>query len=334
MRKLSFDDPSTWRQRELSTLPDQLDGVSRLVGESVASCASFPGATIASSTAANWRSMFVLENDCPGTVGTFESPRTPHLHIALMSGGMAQINSRSERRELSFTYRPGIGCANLNGTPVRIRWASPQNTRVGTIHIFLPKTILAEIDEELSDVILDEKKTSSGLSVFDDPYLLQAGRELVRAVARRESESYAQVAMGYFARHLMTSLHKGALTLDLRASQSTSSFRRVSGVVELLQNRYMETHSLRTLAKEAGVTPFYLIHLFKQQLGSTPHAYQITLRLDAAAKKLRESDQAVAMIASTVGYDDVAHFSTMFKKRFGLAPSAFRNQQNSKMCAR
>ncbi len=133
MRKLSFDEPPTRRQLEVSRVPDQLEGVSGLVGESVASCASFPGVITARSTAANWSSMLVLENDSPGTVGTFESPQTPHLHIALMSGGISQIYSRCERRQSSFTYRPGIGCANLNGTPVRIRWASPQNTRVGTI---------------------------------------------------------------------------------------------------------------------------------------------------------------------------------------------------------
>jgi two-component system response regulator YesN len=40
---------------------------------------------------------------------------------------------------------------------------------------------------------------------------------------------------------------------------------------------------------------------------------------------LRTTNKKVYEIASDVGYRDVAHFTKVFKKSFGISPSEYRN---------
>lgn len=93
--------------------------------------------------------------------------------------------------------------------------------------------------------------------------------------------------------------------------------------------RYIELHAFEPLtlcdvAREIGLSLFTTIRQFKAMTGSTPHAYLLEIRLDAAKRLLVGTSASVESIAKRVGFDDLAYFSRFFKRRTGITPSGFR----------
>ncbi|WP_411348030.1 ABC transporter substrate-binding protein [Paenibacillus sp. WLX2291] len=97
--------------------------------------------------------------------------------------------------------------------------------------------------------------------------------------------------------------------------------------------RYMEEHytdpcTMDELADRLGCSTRHLSRLFRKQgIGQSPSSYLLHLRMERACELLTVSRLSVQEIARSVGYEDVYHFSRMFKKYSGLAPGLYRQQQ-------
>ena len=96
-------------------------------------------------------------------------------------------------------------------------------------------------------------------------------------------------------------------------------------VASLIRNdldaRYAEQVSLADLAHRFGYTEDYLIRIFKRQYGTTPHRYQINLRMDHARWLLENTDLTVQQVAFSVGYRDFSAFYRAFRAQYGKSPS-------------
>ena len=62
----------------------------------------------------------------------------------------------------------------------------------------------------------------------------------------------------------------------------------------------------------------------RETFRTTHKARLSTLRLDEAARLLRETNNPVGEIALSVGFNAASHFNRCFKERFGTAPQAYR----------
>ena len=70
----------------------------------------------------------------------------------------------------------------------------------------------------------------------------------------------------------------------------------------------------------------YLRKLFKKEVGVTPLEYMTGMRMKKAETLLlamREQEYSVAEVAEMCGFDDPLYFSRVFKKYYGVSPSAF-----------
>ena len=69
----------------------------------------------------------------------------------------------------------------------------------------------------------------------------------------------------------------------------------------------------------------------KQATGLTPENYIKRLRLLSARSKIRESDMTITEISLLCGFINSTHFTTLYKKTFGITPSEERKigKQNS-----
>lgn len=81
---------------------------------------------------------------------------------------------------------------------------------------------------------------------------------------------------------------------------------------------------LKDVAAATSTSPFHLAREFKRHVGETPRQYLIRLRIDEAKNLLRESGRAITHVAHECGFNSVSHFSTTFRARTGVTPSAFR----------
>jgi len=113
------------------------------------------------------------------------------------------------------------------------------------------------------------------------------------------------------------------------AFESVNKKYVVENIVTYFEKHYSEKISLDRIAENMYLSPFYISKIFKSETGDTPIRHLINIRLEKARELLEsESDSSVQEIACRVGYEDAYHFSKLFKKRYGVAPSQVRNRTN------
>jgi AraC family transcriptional regulator len=100
--------------------------------------------------------------------------------------------------------------------------------------------------------------------------------------------------------------------------------RRVAEVVRYVEGTFEQPHSLLDLAKRAGASPFHFLRVFRKVTGVSPHQMLLRLRLNAAALRLRTTDEPVTDIAYAVGFEDLSNFIRSFRAEFGAPPSRYR----------
>ena len=88
----------------------------------------------------------------------------------------------------------------------------------------------------------------------------------------------------------------------------------------LLLKNMSHYHSLQTLAAAVGTNEFTLKKGFKEVFGKTVFQYLNELKMDHAREKLIKDDLSVAEVSAIVGYKNPQHFSTAFKRHYGITP--------------
>lgn len=83
------------------------------------------------------------------------------------------------------------------------------------------------------------------------------------------------------------------------------------------------------IAGQLGVSREHLTRLARRHLGTSLNAFIAERRLDHAARLLRHSGIAVTAICLASGHGNLGHFHTVFKRRFGCTPDAYRRQAQS-----
>jgi YesN/AraC family two-component response regulator len=75
------------------------------------------------------------------------------------------------------------------------------------------------------------------------------------------------------------------------------------------------------------LSPVYISKIFKEETGESPINYLIKIRLEKAKDILLNGNGgSIKSIANQVGYDDVYHFSKLFKKYYGISPLYYKKQ--------
>lgn len=82
--------------------------------------------------------------------------------------------------------------------------------------------------------------------------------------------------------------------------------------------------TVKELAGKAGMCPDSFIRMFKENIGTTPYQYLMSLRIEKAAFLLENSYLPIDEISQETGFKDRFHFSRIFKNRTGTAPGAYR----------
>lgn len=114
---------------------------------------------------------------------------------------------------------------------------------------------------------------------------------------------------------------------EIKGSRNFGSRHTMGKAVRYIEeNCTREDLSLKDVAERLGMSVPYLSRSFKEEIGVTFVKYVIGVRMDMAARLLRETSVQTTEAAFRVGFSDYVHFSKTFKKHFGLTPSEFRKQ--------
>lgn len=98
---------------------------------------------------------------------------------------------------------------------------------------------------------------------------------------------------------------------------------RIEHARTLLETSFRERHSLGSLSRAVGMSPFHFARLFRSLVGIPPGRYLLFTRLDQAHRLLRE-DRSVTDACFDCGFRNLSYFVRAFRKRYGIPPSAVR----------
>ncbi|CAH1192209.1 Regulator of RpoS [Paenibacillus auburnensis] len=107
-----------------------------------------------------------------------------------------------------------------------------------------------------------------------------------------------------------------------------SGEKAIDVALHYIKEHYAEDLSLEKMASVVFLNPAYFSQLFKHKTGQGYKEYVTSLRLEQAKLLLLNPKLKLAEIAERVGYQDMRHFTQMFRKRFHLTPTEYRQQEN------
>ena len=175
-----------------------------------------------------------------------------------------------------------------------------------------------------------------------EAFLSAAGLGPSQPIYRPKNAAMAEPvrdAMLYIAGHSSASTLCliGHLCLFLDALIQSSSTRRavrssriqdfyIQEAVTFMEHNYQRELTVEEIADVCKLNRSYFSKLFRDIMGCPPQEFLIRLRLSRAAELMKTTKSSIGDISAACGYPNQLHFSRAFKKRYGVSPREWRNQ--------
>jgi AraC-like DNA-binding protein len=110
-----------------------------------------------------------------------------------------------------------------------------------------------------------------------------------------------------------------------RVVRITREERDITDRAKAVLGRMTSTRAtLATIARATAVSVFHLSRVFRKVTGRTHAKHHLQLRLLASLTPLGESDAPIEEIANNHGFVGHSHYSSVFRRVFGVPPSTYR----------
>ena len=153
----------------------------------------------------------------------------------------------------------------------------------------------------------------------------------------RYLESFQKVNEAFYKGRYMPGKIKGIvyqILTELSAEMKKEGFpRRKYGIIEkgilYLEQNWTENIPVSALAEICGVSESCFRRLFGQYMGMSPVQYRNQMRISRARKLLIYDSATVDEVSRTLGFEDAAYFSRLFKKKVGCSPSRYGREREA-----
>lgn len=210
--------------------------------------------------------------------------------------------------------------------------------------VYLPPNRMLEIDEggkpvellfvnfEVGALDMMDKMRTFMAELFPDCYVHDQDGELLEILQIiQQVGAKNQIGIGLEIQNLFENLFIHAVRLSQRYANLRDD-AVVSGGNNLINEamNYINDHlgynfRLSEMADALNISENYLYKIFMTKTGKSPAAFIQQLRMETAKQALANQSLPIKTIASHLGYGDVSHFSTVFKRTWGMSPRAYRN---------
>jgi AraC-like DNA-binding protein len=113
--------------------------------------------------------------------------------------------------------------------------------------------------------------------------------------------------------------------LDFRQASRSD----MADIARIIENNLMNTLSLCQLARLSGRSLSSFRRDFRALYNMPPSRWVRLRRLEKARELLAATNMTVTDIGYTLGFENIAHFSRLFKARYGLPPSGVRDKNRA-----
>ena len=198
----------------------------------------------------------------------------------------------------------------LDGKRVATHWASCER--------LARKFPALEVDADSLYVVDGKVWTSAGVTTGIDMALALVEADLGAAMAN--------LIARHFVLYARRPGYQSQFSPLLQAQ--TVAEAPFAALIDWMQENLDQPLDVPTLAVRAGLTERSFYRKFTEATGKTPAHFVEGLRLDAA-RTLLTKGLSIKTIAGKVGLNSPARFGQAFERRFGMAPSLFREMHRA-----
>jgi AraC-like DNA-binding protein len=147
--------------------------------------------------------------------------------------------------------------------------------------------------------------------------LMSLHNTLMRATDPLECESRFTWTFAQLVKHFA----------DLRVGEKRPSRERkaVRQARRFIDEYFAQGINLTQLAERVSLSPYYLLRVFREEVGMPPYAYLESVRI-RHAQRLIEAGRPLAEVAAGVGFSSQSHLTHRFKQIIGVTPGQYAQQ--------
>ena len=228
---------------------------------------------------------------------------------------VVHLGGKLDRMDCEFSVGPSGNALPSRGDV----WVIPAACRYAA----LAQGERAEFVEfRVPTALLDDAPLAARVQYRDDGLFGTATRlsNLLRGADDDLSMMAAQALGDALERHVRRQYGPGAARPRRRQLSASDRILLADNIRGQLDAR----HSLEALAGLVGMDVRRFTGAFQQAFGLSPWQYVMRVRLDEAARRLRNTSEPVTDVALATGFATPSHFATAFSRRFGMSPSRYR----------
>lgn len=102
---------------------------------------------------------------------------------------------------------------------------------------------------------------------------------------------------------------------------------RVKKILAYIEANYALPIYIRTIAAELSLSEQYFCRFFKKYFHMSFNSYLTQYRLNRGEILLQHTDLPVIDIALATGFESANYFTVVFKKKYGITPTAYRREK-------
>ena len=104
--------------------------------------------------------------------------------------------------------------------------------------------------------------------------------------------------------------------------------RRLARIVEHIRKHLDTPLAVGTLSRLAEMSQSHFSKMFKLSTGLAPHRFVLQERINRSKELLRKDDAKIVEVALEVGFENQAHFTTVFGNFVGMTPRQFQRSSD------
>ncbi len=112
---------------------------------------------------------------------------------------------------------------------------------------------------------------------------------------------------------------------EILSLPSSPTSNMISNTIYYIRSNISKNLTIKTLADQVNLSPYYFSHLFKKETGTSPMEYIALTKVNLAKTMLKTTQQTASEIAYSLGYSSSSSFINAFTSRVGTSPIKFRN---------
>lgn len=113
--------------------------------------------------------------------------------------------------------------------------------------------------------------------------------------------------------------------LEMHARYGIESPKLVE-IIRLMEAALENPLDISQISDRVGISARQVERLFREQIGASPKAFYLSLRLARARILLRQTINPILAVAVECGFGSTSHFSHAYKREFGIAPTDERRK--------